>query len=71
MPSNKSWVWGGSGCFPSAYPYHELDNVIMSPHRAAFLEAIRDEQMRFVGENILRFLRGETRFNIVDLHREY
>ncbi|MHA2034627.1 MAG: hypothetical protein ACTSX3_04980 [Candidatus Thorarchaeota archaeon] len=43
----------------------------MSPHRAAFLEAIRDEQMRFVGENILRFLRGETRFNIVDLHREY
>ncbi|MGQ4870555.1 MAG: 2-hydroxyacid dehydrogenase [Candidatus Thorarchaeota archaeon] len=64
-------VWGGSGCFPSAYPYHELDNVIMSPHRAAFSEGIRDEQTRFVGENILRFLHGETPLNIVDLHRGY
>ena len=58
-------------CRPSNYPFHELDNVIMSPHRAAYSESIVNEQISFVAENVRRFLHGETPLNIVDPQREY
>ncbi|MHA1552215.1 MAG: NAD(P)-dependent oxidoreductase [Candidatus Heimdallarchaeaceae archaeon] len=56
---------------PSSYPFHELDNVILSPHRAAspFSVLTRwDEQI----ENISRFARGEREFlNEVNLEEGY
>ena len=62
----------GSGKYPSEkYAFHELDNVVISPHRAAYSENIMYDQMRFVGENILRFIRGETPQNIVDMTLGY
>ena len=62
----------GSGKSPSELvPFHELDNVILSPHRAAYSENIMHDQIRFVGENILRFIRGETPQNIVDMSLGY
>jgi len=64
--------WGGSGKYPSEnYPFHELDNVVLSPHRAAYSENIVQDQIEFVGENILRFIRGDTPLNIVDMNRGY
>ncbi|UCE11667.1 MAG: hypothetical protein JSW61_06995 [Candidatus Thorarchaeota archaeon] len=64
--------WGGSGQFPSeAFPFHELDNVVISPHRAGFTEDIQDGALRFVVENILRFSRGDELQNIVDLQLGY
>ncbi|MFX1508066.1 MAG: NAD(P)-dependent oxidoreductase [Promethearchaeota archaeon] len=53
------------------FPFHTLDNVILSPHRAA--SPFDDlERWNEVIENILRFNRGETTFiNVVDLEREY
>jgi phosphoglycerate dehydrogenase-like enzyme len=65
-------TWGGSGKMPSEkYPYHELDNVVISPHRAAYSENIMRDQLQFVGENILRFVRGEQPLNQVDMRRGY
>lgn len=65
-------IWGGSGQMPSEkFPFHELDNVVLSPHRAAFSENIERDQIRFVGENILRFIRGEKPQNIVDMTLGY
>ncbi len=65
-------TWGGSGKLPSEkYPYHELDNVVISPHRAAYSENIVRDQLQFVGENILRFIQGEQPLNQVDMHRGY
>lgn len=62
----------GSGTFPSEkYAFHELDNVVISPHRAAYSENIMYDQMHFVGENILRFIRGEKPLNIVDMTLGY
>ncbi len=62
----------GSGKFPSEnVPFHELSNVVLSPHRAAYSKNIMHDQIRFVGENILRFIKGETPHNIVDLTRGY
>ncbi|MHA1907061.1 MAG: 2-hydroxyacid dehydrogenase [Candidatus Thorarchaeota archaeon] len=64
--------WGGSGKKPSEnYPFHELDNVVLSPHRAAYSENIMRDQMIFVGENILRFIRGEKPENQVDMRLGY
>jgi phosphoglycerate dehydrogenase-like enzyme len=57
--------------YSSSCPFHTLDNVILSPHRAA--SPFDDlERWNEVIENIRRFNRGETRFiNVVDLEREY
>ncbi len=57
--------------FPFHYPFHELDNVLMSPHRAA--SPFSDlERWNEVIENITRLYRGEENFlNVVDLEAEY
>ena len=57
--------------FPFHRPFHELDNIILSPHRGA---SPMDDLERWdeVIENITRFARGRTDFlNIVDLERGY
>ncbi|TFF68624.1 hypothetical protein EU520_00130 [Candidatus Thorarchaeota archaeon] len=65
-------TWGGSGVPPSRhFPFHTLDNVVISPHRAAYSEHIMHDQIRFVGENLLRFIRGEKPLNIIDLSLGY
>ena len=62
----------GSGKLPSEkYTFHELDNIVISPHRAAYSENIMYDQMRFVGENILGFIRGEKPLNVIDMTLGY
>ncbi len=57
--------------YPFQYPFHELKNVVLSPHRGASpMSDLKrwDEQI----ENISRFARGETVFiNMVNLIEEY
>jgi phosphoglycerate dehydrogenase-like enzyme len=57
--------------FPSKYPFFELDNVILSPHRGASpMSDLR--RWNEVIENISRFARGEKDFlNVVNLENEY
>ena len=57
--------------YPYSFPFHTLDNVILSPHRAA--SPFDDlERWKEVIENIQRFHYGEKTFlNVVDLEREY
>ncbi|MHA1949576.1 MAG: NAD(P)-dependent oxidoreductase [Candidatus Thorarchaeota archaeon] len=57
--------------YPSAYPFHDLDNVVLSPHRGA---SPMDDLKRWdeVIENITRFAQGQDDFiNVVDLERGY
>jgi len=57
--------------YPYHYPFHELDNIVLSPHRAAspFDDLERWDE---VIENIKRFCKGRIDYlNIVDLEREY
>jgi len=57
--------------YPYKFPFHKLDNVILSPHRAAspFDDLTRWDE---VIENIIRFAKGRKDFlNVVDLEREY
>lgn len=56
--------------FDKNKPFHELDNVVSSPHRAAspFDDLQRwDEQIH----NIIAFAKGEELRNVVDLENEY
>ncbi len=57
--------------YPFHYPFNELDNVVLSPHRGA--SPMDDlERWNEVIENITRFVQGRTDFlNIVDLERGY
>jgi phosphoglycerate dehydrogenase-like enzyme len=61
-----------AGCkYPFTRPFHELPNVVLSPHRAA---SPLDDLPRWnaVIENIRRYAQGHTEFlNVVDLTREY
>jgi len=57
--------------YPYHYPFHVLENVVLSPHRAAspFNDLKRWDE---VIENITRFATGRQDFlNIVDLELEY
>jgi len=63
--------WGGKGSPPSDIPFQELDNLVASPHRAGYSENTEREYFQFAGENILRFIQGETPLNIVDSSRGY
>ncbi|MHA1198845.1 MAG: NAD(P)-dependent oxidoreductase [Candidatus Heimdallarchaeaceae archaeon] len=57
--------------YPTSYPFHELDNVILSPHRGASpMSDLKrwDEQI----ENIVRFTDGRRDFiNVVNLDEGY
>ena len=63
--------WRGTTIPPADVPFHELDNIVISPHRAAYSEHIERELFLFAGKNILRFVRGETPLNIIDIERGY
>ncbi len=57
--------------YPADYPFHELDNVVLSPHRAGspFSDLKRWDE---IIENLRRFAHGRTDFlNVVDLVRGY
>ncbi len=57
--------------FPSKFPFNELDNVILSPHRGA--SPMSDlKRWNEVIDNISCFARGEKKFlNMVNLEEEY
>ncbi|MHA2004851.1 MAG: NAD(P)-dependent oxidoreductase [Candidatus Thorarchaeota archaeon] len=57
--------------YPYQHPFHELDNVVLSPHRGPSPFA-NLERWHEVVENITRFADGRDDFlNIVDLDRGY
>jgi len=63
--------WRGTAVPPADVPFHELDNIVISPHRAAYSENIERELFLFAARNIFQFVRGEVPLNIVDLERGY
>jgi phosphoglycerate dehydrogenase-like enzyme len=57
-------------CYPSKFPFHELENVIMTAHRAWQSDALMGDFKPFL-ENVNRFIRGEIPHNLVNLDEEY
>ena len=52
---------------PSRLPFHELPNVLMTPHCSGFTEGTADRRWGELAGNLDRFLRGEELINIVTL----
>lgn len=50
---------------PSQFPFHELDNVIMTPHVAGWTTGQIERRWQFIAENLRRFRRGEPVENVV------
>jgi phosphoglycerate dehydrogenase-like enzyme len=50
---------------PSRYPFHELPNVIMTPHCSPRTAETIERRSRDVARNIDRFVRGEPLENVV------
>jgi phosphoglycerate dehydrogenase-like enzyme len=57
--------------FPYSYPFHTLDNIVLSPHRAAS-PFDNLERWNEVIENLKKIANNKTDFlNVVDLEAEY
>jgi len=50
---------------PSRRPFHELPNVLITPHNSSSTEATADRRWSVVAANLDRFVRGEKLENIV------
>jgi phosphoglycerate dehydrogenase-like enzyme len=50
---------------PSRHPFHELPNVIMTPHCSGWTEGMVARRWAEVADNITRFVRGDPLINLV------
>jgi phosphoglycerate dehydrogenase-like enzyme len=50
---------------PSRHPFHELPNVIMTPHNSGWTSGMVRRRWNEIAENIRRFARGEPLLNLV------
>jgi len=51
--------------WPARRPFHELDNVLMTPHVSGWTEGMLEARAKLIAENIGRIARGEPPLNLV------
>ncbi len=52
---------------PSRFPFHELANVLMTPHCSSATDGARDRRLGSIAANLDRYVRGEPLENVVVL----
>jgi len=57
--------------FPSQYPFHDLENVVLSPHKAGWLGREDDSRMVFLAQMLNAYAAGEALPNKVSLELGY
>ena len=50
---------------PAREPFHELPNVLMTPHLSGWTEGMLDARATLIAENIARVTRGEPPLNLI------
>jgi phosphoglycerate dehydrogenase-like enzyme len=50
---------------PATQPFHELGNLIMTPHVSGWTEGMLAARARLIADNIGRIARGETPLNVI------
>ncbi len=53
----------GDRVAPSRFPFHELDNVVMTPHASGWTDALWGRRLEVIAENLNRLLHGEAPVN--------
>lgn len=56
---------------PSRYPFHKLENVVMSPHKAGWLGKEDESRMAFIAQMLNAYAAEETLPNRVDIDLGY
>jgi phosphoglycerate dehydrogenase-like enzyme len=56
---------GPSPTFPARHAFHELPNVLMTPHVSGWTEGMLEERAKLIAENICRVARGEPPVNLI------
>jgi phosphoglycerate dehydrogenase-like enzyme len=56
---------GAARAEPSAFPFRELDNVLMTPHGSGWTEGLRPRRCKVIAENLDRLARNEPLLNVV------
>ena len=51
---------------PASQPFHELANVLMTPHVSGWTEGMIEARSHLIAENIARIARGEPPLNAID-----
>lgn len=62
---------GRAHTMPSSYPFHELENVVMTPHRAGWLKSFEKLRVRALAELLLAAEAGREMPNRVDKELGY
>ena len=50
---------------PATRPFHDLPNVLMTPHVSGWTDGMLDARIKLIAENIGRVVQGETPLNLV------
>src|SRR5262249_5609611 len=50
---------------PSRLPFHELPNVLMTPHCSSATDGARDRLLSAIAANLDRYVRGDKLVNVV------
>jgi phosphoglycerate dehydrogenase-like enzyme len=56
---------GNAGVQPSRHPFHELDNVVMTPHCSGWTEGLMERRFAVIADNIERLRDGRSLLNQV------
>jgi phosphoglycerate dehydrogenase-like enzyme len=56
---------------PSNFPFHELQNVVMSPHRGGHSQEMQKRRMQALAKFLNQAARGEPLPNAIDVNRGY
>jgi len=56
---------GAAPTFPAHEPFHELPNVLMTPHVSGWTEGMLEARAKVIAENIDRTARGEPPVNLI------
>jgi phosphoglycerate dehydrogenase-like enzyme len=50
---------------PASNPFHELDNVLMTPHVSGWTEGMLATRSQLIAKDIGRVMRGEPALNAI------
>jgi len=58
-------------CRPSRFPFHKLDNIVMTPHVSGWMKGTRENRFQLIAANIARLASGHQLQNVIQGPRRH